>query len=243
MSVLKEAVALYRKKFLVICLVAVTVVIPFNFLITFAVNYVNLPLQVFVVPLWPTLVKISFSIVAYYIMQLPFISMAFQYFQSEQLKVSRVYGDTLTYGFPVYVISILCAILVAFGSLIFLLPGLVLLIWFLGVPYAAVIDDMRWLRGLKQSFRFGNARFFQLIGFLVVFALIDFGISYAISFGVIYFFKSLAILNLSLMVINALLLPLFAFILTHQYLDWIGYDPENDPADFWMDQSLMQTTR
>ena len=220
-----------KKKFLVICLLAVTVIIPFDFLLMFAANYVNMPLQVFSVPIWPVLVKIFFSIVAYSIMQLPFISMALQYFQSGQLQISRVYGDTLTYGFPVYLISIVCAALIALGSLLFLIPGMILLIWLLGVPYAAVIDDMRWWRGLKQSFHFGNARFFQLVGFLVVFILIDFGISYAVSFGIIYFFKSLAVLNLSLMVLNALLLPVFSFIVTHHYLEWIGYEPANNPVD------------
>lgn len=242
MTLIKESAVLYKEKFFVICLLAITILFPFDFLITFAANYVNLPLQVFVVPLWPILVKIFFSVVAYFVMQLPFISMALQYFQTGQLQVSRVYGDTLTYGFPVYVVSILCAVLIAFGSILFLLPGLVFLIWFLGVPYAAVIDDMRWWRGLKQSFRFGNSRFFQLIGFLIVFMLVDFGISYAISFGVIYFFNSLAVLNLFLMIINALLLPFFSFMMTYQYLDWIGYEPVNDPA-IDLSHSGIHTTR
>lgn len=231
MTALKESIVLYKKKFLVICLLSVTITIPFYFLMLFANRFVNLPLQVFVVPLWPTLVDIFFSIVAFCIMQLPFISVALQYFQTSQLRISKVYVDTLIYGFPIYIISIFCGVFVAMGSLFFLIPGLLFLIWFLGIPYAAVIDDMKWWRGLKQSFRFGNAHFFQLIGILGVFLLIDFGINYAVSLGVIYFVNSVAVLNLLLIITNVLMLPVFTFILTHLYLDWIGYDPVNIPTD------------
>lgn len=231
MSVIRESMDLYKSKFLTILLIGLTITIPTLFLYTFVVNYTTFPLRVFFIPIWPDMVKLFFTMIVFPFIQIPFVSMALQYARIGDVKVSRVYGDILKYGFSIYVISILSSVLITIGSLLLLIPGLVLMIFFMGIPFVAVVDDMTGWRGVKQSFAFAKTHFIQLMGWLLLFVLFDFVLSFILSFIAIYTANSFLVVNLSLTLGTILTLPVFVFGITFQYLDWIGDNPVNDPAE------------
>lgn len=222
MTPVKDALQLFKEKFLLILLTILLFVVPIQLLYTLVVNYATLPFQLFHIPLWSTMIQAFFMFVVLFIIQLPFISMALQYARNEDVRLGQTVIDALKHMFPVYVLSLFIALLIVTGSLLFVIPGFVLLILFFGISYTAVIDDQTWFSGIKQSWAFGKAYFFKLSGLLFVFGIIDVLISLPVLF-IVYLFTGLYIVfNLALIITNGLVFSVLFFIVTFYYLDWPG---------------------
>jgi hypothetical protein len=227
----RECLDLYKSNLGKIFLISITVVFPAVFLYAFVVNYLTFPLDVFFIPVLPHIINLFFTVICFMFIQIPFANMALQYARTGEVKTSKVYGDLLRYGFSIYVVSILFAFLITLGSMLFLLPGLILLILFQSVVVTAVVDDKTGWQGVKQSFAFGKAHFFKLLGWMLLFVLGDFIVSFILSFIAIATTNLTLIANLALAISTALTLSLFVFAVTYQYLDWIQDEPVNDPAE------------
>lgn len=224
MTPIKDAIQLFKEKFLIICLVVILFIVPIQIIYTLAVNYTTLPFQVLQIPLWSSIIQAFFMFVCLFIVQLPFISMAYQHVQNEEVKLGRTFLYTFKNMFPIYIVSLVMSLLIVMGSFLFFIPGFILLILCIGISYAAIMDDQTWLKGLQLSFAFGRSHFFKLSGLLLVFGVIDFALS-AFAFFIVYLFTGLYILlNLTLIIVNSMVFSVFFFIVSFYYFDWSDGD-------------------
>lgn len=92
---------------------------------SFAVQYTSLPFNILSIPLWPNLIHLFFMLICYTFIQIPYISMAIQWDEDDEITLRRAYGDTLKHMFPVYIYSLVYAISVMAGMFLLLIPGLV----------------------------------------------------------------------------------------------------------------------
>ncbi|GGA57498.1 hypothetical protein GCM10007416_33410 [Kroppenstedtia guangzhouensis] len=216
----QEALRLFRERFWLILLVVILYVVPMQLLYTFVVNYATWPFQLFGIPIWTTMIQAFFMFICLFLIQLPFISMAFQYAQNEEVRLGKTFTGALESMFSIYIMGIFLSLLMVIGSLIFIVPGFVLMILFFGVSCAAVMEEKTWWKGLKQSFLFGKEHFFKLLSWTVLFGVIDLIVSF-VTYILVYSITGLyLVLNLSLIMVNGLIFSILFFIVAFYYYDW-----------------------
>ena len=181
-----------------------------------------MPFYYFQIPLWPSVFQSVFMLMAVFIMLIPLISLVIQYTRTGKVKAGKLYLDLLKNAFFIYLVSIPFSILTTVGLLLFIIPGIILLVFFMGIPFVKVIEDESFKVVLKKSISFGKENFISLCGLLLLFAAIDFIGTYLFSFLAIVFSGQMAVTNWTMMVVNMFLLPLFVFSIAKQYLDWNG---------------------
>jgi len=228
MAAVKKALFLYKDNFNYILLIGMTIVFPILLGYTFVVNYAIMPFEFFGIPLWPQLLHSFFMLIALFMLHPPFVSMVVQDHRFGEVKLGGLYTDTLQYMFPIYILGILYAFTVTLGMVFFIIPGVALLLMFLAVPQTALIDDLVWWQGIKQSCKFGLKRFFPLLGIFLMFAVIDTLLSSLILFVAMLITKYFIFSNLVIMIVNALSLPFFIFTVGYMYWEWKEERSENE---------------
>ncbi|MFD1407740.1 hypothetical protein ACFQ49_06150 [Kroppenstedtia eburnea] len=230
MTPIQEALRLFRQRFWWIFLVLILYVIPIQLLYTLAVNYTTLPFQLFGIPVWTAMTQAFFMFICLFLIQLPFISMAFQYAQNREVRLGKTLIGALDPMFSIYIMGIFLSLFIVIGSLLFIVPGVILMILFFGISCAAVIEEKTWWKGLKQSFLFGKEHFFKLLGWIVLFGIIDLIASF-VTYLLVYSITGLyLVLNLSLIMVNGLIFSILFFVVAFYYYDWS--DAGIDSAEF-----------
>lgn len=158
--VVKDAFGIYRQYFSRILLVGITVGLPVTLAFSFAVQYTSLPFNILNIPLWPNLIHLFFMLICYTFIQIPYISIATQWDEEDEITLRRAYGDTLKYMFSVYIYSLVYAISVMAGMFLLLIPGLIFLR--LPVPYAVIVENEGWRKGVKHAFAFSKEDFWKI---------------------------------------------------------------------------------
>lgn len=221
LNVVKDAFGIYRQYFSRILLVGITVGLPVMLAFSFAVQYTSLPFNILSIPLWPNLIHLFFMLICYTFIQIPYISMAIQWDEDDEITLRRAYGDTLKHMFPVYIYSLVYAISVMAGMFLLLIPGLVFLILWLPVPYAVIVENEGWRKGIEHAVAFSKANFWKISGLMLLFAIADIFGSVVVYLAAAILTNMVLMVTLSLMFVNILLLPLFIFTVTLMYIDWI----------------------
>lgn len=155
-------------------------------------------------------------------MLIPFVSLVIQDTRNNKVKTGNLYLDMLRYSFFVYMISIPISIFTTVGFLLLIIPGLVFLVFSMGIPLVKMGEDASLKSVIKKSISFGKENFMYLCGFLLLFAAIDFIGTYLFSYLAIVLTGQMAVTNWALMILNMFLFPLFVFVLAKQYLEWSG---------------------
>ena len=219
---IKGSLKFYKANLLLVLLIGLTIILPIQIIYTIVVNYISMPLFYFNIPIWPNIFQSVFMLMSLFIMLIPFVSFVVQDTRANTIKIGKIYGDTIKHAFFVYVFSIPFAIITTAGLFLLIVPGILCLVFFMGVPFVKVIEDVPFLTVIKRSYAFGKDNFLMLCGLLLLFAAIDFIGSYIFSFITIILTGQMAMMNWMLMILNTFLFPLFVFTVSKIYLDWNG---------------------
>lgn len=232
LALIKDAFHLYKRNFLRVLLIGITVIIPIQVIYTIVVNYVSLPFIFFNLPLWPMVFQSIFMLMSIFMIVIPLVSIVYQDVRENKVKTSKLYIDMLRHAFFVYIVSIPISILTTAGFLLLIIPGLVLLIFSLGIPLIKMTEDASVKTVFKKSISFGKENFMSICGLLLLFAAVDFIVTYLFSYFAIVLTGQMAVTNWVLMLLNTFLLPLFVFALTKQYFEWNGETNMNQEDEY-----------
>lgn len=218
---------MYKLNIKKIILLGFTIIIPLQVLFTFFTNLIALPFSIFEIRLWETMVQLFFTVITFSLIQLPFISLFQLDIQDEEYRVGHIYGLSLQKGFMIYLLSIICAVIILAGAILFIVPGIILMVFLIAIPQATVIENKTWWKAVKQSIRFAKQNFTRLFMLILIFMVLDFLISYVSYFLALFTSNSFIVLNLFIMLGNAVILPFFIFSISYLYHEWIhGSDDE-----------------
>jgi hypothetical protein len=224
LQAIKEGSELYKKYFLRVILIGLTIILPIQAIYTIAINFIAMPFEVFNLSLWTSIFQSVFMLMSLYIILLPMISLASQDTRNHTVKTGKIYGDTIKYAFFAYLISIPFSIVTTIGLLLLIIPGVILLVLFMGIPFVKVIEDETVTIVVKRSISFGKDNFIAMLGMLLLFAAADFLGTYLFSYLAIIILGQMAAVNWAMMIFNTFLLPLFVFSVAKLYLSWNGED-------------------
>src|SRR5690606_23501565 len=222
----QEAWIAYRKNFGTVLLIGLTFVFPLQLVFFFVINYFNVLFSLIYLPQFGQMIGFFFLTTALCMAQIPFIKMAAQFSLEGEVRRSDCFQSLFENIFPVYVMSILYALLVLVGSLVFIIPGLLFSVWFATIPYVAVLENRRWWKGFKRAFSIGRKHFFKILGVIFLMWLVELVVQGVILYCALQFTNSFLVVSIAMMLGNMLFLPYFTFVFTNYALDWVELDEE-----------------
>lgn len=223
----KEACSLYIDNILPILLVALTIGFPIQLVEFSFTMYGDLYFNVRGLPEWAVLISIVATVLAFNLIQLPFIGLAAQRIWGESLKIRHVYRIFIVYAVPIIGISLLYLLGAAVGLILLVLPGIFMLALTLMFPYIVVIEGKKGKEIFKRTFAMGRSHVVDFALLVIWLLAINTVIWYLLSNGVALFESSPLTFMILRMAINVLLIPLFTFVVSLYYSDW---SPMHDEA-------------
>lgn len=218
MNTFKQAYSLYAEQLFMAVAILLGFVLPIQLIHHFALgNFAYMD--------WsqtPVLVKImdaGLYLLEIWLVQIPFISLAAQKAKGKKATIREVLHSTIVYLVPVCAVGVLYTLGVLLGLTLLILPGCLLLILLLLYPQVAVVEGLTVRLGLKRAFYLGKVHFVQLSVLIVSFVLVESLVALFLQYG-LGSQTQLSILLPLRLVLQSLLLPLFAFIVTLKYVEW-----------------------
>ncbi|KPC77555.1 hypothetical protein ADL26_02105 [Thermoactinomyces vulgaris] len=218
-----DSLSLYKDKLLYILLFGVTIAFPLFFINQFVSTfYYNLFATVGVSELgsYPQFI---FSTITIFISQIPFIYLVKSKLIEEETSISEGYRVFFEHMLPVYVVGAIIAILVTLGTVLFIVPGLILLMLFILYPYVVVFEGESWFSGLKRAFQVGKTRLFQVMGVTFLLSILTMLMNFVTLFLSLYTLDNLFLINIIQLIFNMFILPYLTFVVGHYYYDWEVY--------------------
>ncbi|MCM3719801.1 hypothetical protein [Fictibacillus phosphorivorans] len=221
-GILLNSFKVYKDNFKKILILGISIILPIQLLFTFATNLVALPFAIFGFSLWETMVQVFFTVITFFLIQLPFTNLFELDFKDEEYKLKDIYIKTLQRGYMVYILSLLSAVLIIAGLLFFILPGVLLMILLIAIPQAIVLENKLWWNSVKRSMKFAKQNFWKLLGVILLFTVMDLVVSFIAYFLTALTSNLFIVLNSFIIVGNAIILPYFIFMLSTLYKNWIS---------------------
>lgn len=218
---LRSVTKFYFGRFETIFLISITILLPILICHSFVTNTIYM----FVFDK-PTEIAGDFyySLVSFqtFIFSLsPFILLFREEYYVGEIKYKKVYIDFIIRAFQMFIFSILFSFIVAIGLFFFIVPGVILCILLIGIPFTSLIQDKSIWKSFRTAYRFGKQNFFKLLSIILIVSLLEMLISFFSQF-LVYQITTLAIAQILVqMVINILLFPILAMWLSKFYIRWL----------------------
>lgn len=223
---IKEAWSLYMDHFLTILLICCTIVFPLQIAsFTFSSNNFLLFGSNWGAVVSGTIIQLFIL----NIMQIPFISLASKVCTYQEFKIKGIYSKFVMMLVPVCIMNVYYIISVLGGTVLFVIPGIFMVILAFIFPYVSIIEDENGMDLFKRTYRIGRSGFIDMIVIMFIFLCLNLLVWSLSSNGILWFnletnFITFILLRLT---INGLILPFFIFVVTLNYFDW-QEDAETD---------------
>ncbi|MFD1408542.1 hypothetical protein ACFQ49_10330 [Kroppenstedtia eburnea] len=219
---IKYALSFYRQQILKILLLILVFFIPLQLTSLLISNLLVLYYEPLGIPSFGLFLGTCVNLLMICLVQMPFIHMVIQDQIGDGVKVKNALGATLEKGFRVYLWSLVYILMVALGTLLLVVPGVILAILFFILPYVVMIEKEKGWANLKTAFQIGKENFLRIAGVLFLFGVIQWLLESGVLVGSIMLVDSFLVVAIIQTGVSSLVYPLFIFLLTHMYLDWTG---------------------
>lgn len=154
------------------------------------------------------------------IAQVPFIQFVNQYEKESEIKYKKIYYIFITNAFSLFIFGICLSLLTSIGTILFILPGLIVLVFLFGAPYEAILENKAIWKSIKPSTNFAKKRFFSLLFVIIIVSLTELIIGW-ISMYLIYSITTSLLAQIMVqMLLNLLIVPLLVIWVTYFYKEW-----------------------
>jgi hypothetical protein len=214
MNYAKEGFKIYVQNIGPLLLLSLTIVLPVLLLHTIYVNYIYAITVSFAYTYIGDFVNSFLVIMLLVLIQVPFIQFIHADIEGEENKLKKAYGALFKYGFSVYVFGIVYAFLSMIGLALFIIPGILLLVFFFLTPYLTVLRQESAWKTFRVAFTYGKKNFLSLFTIILLTSMSEFLISILSLYGVALITDNYLAVLFSQILLNMLLLPLIVSIIT-----------------------------
>jgi hypothetical protein len=214
MNYAREGFRIYVQNIGPLLLLALTIVLPVLLLHTIYVNYIYAVTVSFASTYIGEFVNSFLVIMLLVFIQIPFIQYINADIEGEENKLKKAYAALFKYGFSVYVFGVVYAFLSIIGLAVFIIPGIIILVFFFLTPYLSVIRQESAWKTFRMAFTYGKKNFLSLFTIILLTSMGEFLISVISLYGVAQITTNYLAVLLSQIILNMLLLPLIVSIIT-----------------------------
>lgn len=226
----KSALNIYVRNIESILLLGVTIMLPFLIFHNYIVSICYYIGNSYGAPIFGDLTNTFFTILFLSICQIPFIRFTLAEIDGEEKRLKSSYIAFIQYGFQVFVFGIVYVLLFYAGSILFIIPGVLVLLFLYLSPYITVIRKQKITKAWKTSIKLTKKKFLPLFLILLIMTVVELGIGVGLMYGVSLFTQSYLAIVLSQMLLNLLIFPFFVILLTSLSNEWLGvlYAPKTN---------------
>ncbi|MBO8164393.1 MAG: hypothetical protein H0Z34_11835 [Brevibacillus sp.] len=216
----RESVRFYARNIEYLLLLAFAICLPFSLLHAFVTNYVYFWTAFTQTNAFGDFVNTFYMLLFFIVAQLPFIQYVQSEVEGEEKGIRRAFHTFFVHGFSVFLFGVLYVLLVLAGSLLFIIPGLIVLTLFFLTPYMIVIRNQSAWKSWQAAFQLGKRYFFPLSGLLLLISVVEWLIGFAGLFGVAMITSNYAAFLFSQIMLNLILFPFMVVLMTFYVRKW-----------------------
>lgn len=214
MNYVKEGFKIYVQNIGPLLLLSLSIVLPVLFMHTIYVNYIYAITVDFASTYIGDFVNAFLIIMLVVVIQLPFIQYVNSDIEGEENKLKKAYVALFKYGFSIYVFGLVYSFLTIMGLALFIIPGVLLLVFFFLTPYLTVLRQESAWKTFKLAFTYGKKNFLSLFTIILLTSMGEFIISIISLYGVALITANYFAILFSQLLLNMLLLPLIVCMIT-----------------------------
>jgi hypothetical protein len=214
MNYVKEGFKIYVQNIGSLLLLSLSIVLPVLLLHTIYVNYIYAITLDFASTYIGDFVNAFLVLILVVVIQLPFIQYVNSDIEGEEKKLRKAYVTLFRYGVSVYVFGLLYSFLSILGLALFIVPGVLFLVFFFLTPYLTVLREEPAWKTFKLAFTYGKKNFLSLFAIILLTSMGEFLISILSFYGVALITANYLAILFSQLLLNMLLLPLIVCMIT-----------------------------
>ncbi|CAG9620266.1 hypothetical protein [Sutcliffiella rhizosphaerae] len=220
MKTLKQGIGIYTQYFDKFLLFAFIIMLPLMLLQTFFVNYIYAVTTVDDIMILGDFANAFMSLLVLTIIQVPYIKFVLLEDEGEERLVRKSFHTFLDNAFIYFMFSAIFTLMVVLGSTLFLIPGIVLLVFFYFVPYVWTKSGFGWKKGFSRAASLAKKHFFAILLILVLIGVFDTVLSMSITMLAINFTDSYFGVLIAKLIIASVVYPIGIIILTLKFNGW-----------------------
>ncbi|QFT87769.1 hypothetical protein FIU87_03805 [Bacillus sp. THAF10] len=220
MNTIKHSLGIYTQYFDKFLVFAFTIMLPLMLLQTFFVNYIYSTTNMEGSMLVGDFANAFMSLLVLTIIQVPYIKFVLLEEEGEEHLVRRSFHTFLNHAALYFLFGAVFTLMVIVGSALFVLPGIILLVFFYYVPYVWTKSGFGWKKGFSRSAKLAKKHFFAILFLLLLIGIVDTALSGAVTMLATNFTESYFGVLLSKLIIASVVYPLGVIILTLKFNGW-----------------------
>ena len=220
MNPLSASFRMYKENLLSIWLLSFTIVFPLLVMHALLTNFVYSATLVTEDSIFPDLIYGLLTLLFLVVAQVPFIQYTMSDTNGSERPLKETYMTFVEKGFSIYLFGLIYTVMVMLGIILFVVPGLILLVLLFLTPYISILNEQPSRVSWRIALRMGKKHFFKIALLILATSVTELLVEQVSLFGMMYVSTSYPILLLTQMLLNVLLFPLIVIIITNYVLEW-----------------------
>jgi len=227
----KDSLRFYARHIESLLVISLLVVFPFLLLHNFIMNTINLIAMINGAKVVASFFNLFLMILIVTVVQLPFARYLESDGEGEERPLRLALRTFAEHGFSIFCFGLLYAMAVTLGMLLFVLPGLIVLVLFYLTPFLMVLKNQSPWRCWRQAVALGKRHFPQIFGLLVLVGLLEMGIGLLGFFVVTAMTTSFGAIFFTQIVLNVILFPFIAILFAFCTRKWLSESVTEELAE------------
>ncbi|MFT4415400.1 hypothetical protein ACLM5H_16185 [Fredinandcohnia humi] len=220
-KIISNSFSLYTQEFLSVMLLSILTYVPLLVIHALLVNFIYQQTRFSEYPgLIGDMANGIFMLVFLTIAQIPFIKFTLLDIEGEDSILKRSLSFSMEKAVPVYLFACLYAVLIFLGGILFVVPGIVVLLLFYFVPFF-ISDSVRSFKAaISRSVKFVKKHFFKACLIIILLTVIQLTFESLLAFLLSFYTDVYVTFLLTKILLLMFLLPLQVIIMTNIYNAW-----------------------
>jgi len=226
MNPLKESIRFYARHIEALLLLSGVILLPFLLVHNVTINYVSFLAALAGAPVVSSFYNLFLMLVFLTVVQIVFVQYVKSQLEGEERPLRHAFRTFFENGFSVFLFGIVYALAVCLGMVLFVVPGVVLLILFCLTPFLVVLKKRSPWKCMRSAFELAKRHFVPLLGLILLASTVQWLISMAGFASVIYITTSFGAVWFTQLLLNVIVFPLITVIFTMYTHQWISEPSE-----------------
>lgn len=220
MNPMKESLHFYARHIESLLVLSAVIVLPFMIVHNLTINYINFLTMITGAKAVASFFNLFLLLLFLTVAQVPFAQFVRSEQEGEERPLLRAFRAFAEHGFPVFLFGIVYVLAVSVGMVLFVVPGLILMILFYLTPYLVVMKQNSPWQCLRGALEMGKRHFVQIFGLIIMTSAIEWGISVVGLFSVTFITTSFGAVFFTQLLLYVILFPFIAVLFTMYTQKW-----------------------
>jgi hypothetical protein len=231
MNPMKESIRFYTRHIESLLLLSTVILFPFLLVHNFTINYVNFLAALTGAPIVSSFYNLFLLLLFLTVVQIVFAQYVISELEGEERPLRHSFRTFFETAFSVFLFGIVYVLAVCFGLMLFVVPGVVLLILFYLTPFLVVLKKRSPWKCMRAAYELGKRHFVPLLGLILLASAVQWLISLAGLVSVTYITTRFGAVFFTQLLLTVLVFPFLAVMFTMYTYKWSEESVHRASAD------------